>query len=90
MKEIELIKLLLKALKKLRRLKKILPSLVVLISLSNCSVTTDDFELWGEPICYNDATKLVIDERNIDYAILNNRKLKIKKDYCKQLRKNRN
>lgn len=54
-------------------------SLVVLISLNACSTTTDNFELWGEPICLNKREKEIISNKHVDYFLLHNEKLGVKK-----------
>ena len=55
--------------------------LVVLISLSGCNTTTDNFELWAQPICLNEKEKEVISNENIDYFLLHNEMLGLEK--CK-------
>jgi len=75
MRKINKIKRLSKQLRKLRRLKLIFLNLAVLISLNACKTTTDNFELWGQPICLSDKTKEVISDANIDYFILHNEML---------------
>ena len=72
MKKINKIEKLSKPLKKLKILNLIFLSLVVLTSLNACKTTTDNFELWGQPICLNDETKKVVSDANIDYFILHN------------------
>ena len=68
-------KKLLRLLRKFGRLNLIFLNLVVLINLSACKTTTDNFELWGQPICLNDKTKEVVSDANIDYFILHNKML---------------
>jgi len=58
-----------------------------MISLTACNTTkslTDDFHLWGQPICLNDETKKVIDDKNIDYILKHNEMLGVKN--CKDLK----
>jgi len=62
-------------LKRLKKLKTRLGILVVLISLSGCNTTTDNFELWAQPICLNEKEKEVISNENIDYFLLHNQML---------------
>jgi hypothetical protein len=50
-------------------------SLVVLISLGGCNTTTDNFELWAQPICLNDEEKRVISNINLNYFLKHNEML---------------
>lgn len=73
--------------KKLKNLITILTSIVVLTSLTACSsnkTITDDFQLWGQPICLNDEEKKVVSNRNLNYYIKHNKMLGI--NSCKELK----
>jgi hypothetical protein len=58
-----------------------------MISLNACNTTkslTDDFKLWGQPICLNDEEKKVVTDKNLNYYIKHNEMLDIKS--CKDLK----
>lgn len=70
---------------KLSRLSKILKglivgliSLIVLISLNGCNTTTDNFDLWAQPICLSPKEKEVVSDINLDYFLLHNQMLGVK------------
>lgn len=79
MKEIDKKIRLSKQLKMLKGLIIIIINLAVLISLNGCKTTTDNFELWAEPICLNYEEKEVISNKNINYFLLHNEILGVKK-----------
>lgn len=57
----------------------------MLISLTDCSITdtsTDDFYLWGQPICLNFEEKKVVSDKNINYFIIHNEMLGI--THCRE------
>lgn len=72
-------KKLFKRLKILYKLKKIFLSLLVLKSLNACKTTEyvaiDTFKIWGEVICLDDQEKKVVNDKNLDYYLLHNKKL---------------
>lgn len=58
----------------------------MLISLNACKkdiTLTDDFQLWGKPICFNEEVKAVISDSNIDYILKHNEMLGVKS--CEKL-----
>jgi hypothetical protein len=56
-------------------------------SLIACNTTkplTDDFQLWGQPICLSDEEKKVVSDKNLNYYIKHNEMLGVKS--CKELK----
>ena len=54
-------------------------SLVVLMALNGCNTTTDNFELWAEPICLNDGEKKIISNNHWKYFLKHNEMLGVMK-----------
>lgn len=75
-------------LKKQKILKIVFLNLAIAISLTGCSieqVVTDDFHLWGQPICLNEEEKNVVSYKNLIYYLKHNEMLGVIS--CKDLKK---
>lgn len=57
-----------------------------MINLSACNnkSPSDDFQLWGQPICLSDEEKSTVSDKNLNYYIKHNEMLNIKS--CKDLK----
>ena len=76
-------------LKKQKILKIVFLNLAIVISLIGCStkqVVTDDFHLWGEPICLNEDEKNAVSYKNLIYYLKHNEMLGVIS--CKDLKNN--